>query len=616
MRALVPVVFLLLLVVAVVSFADDYDLSDPSTADVLVLGPEEAANLGYSVAAGDLDGDDIPDMIVGAPALGNTWQVYRRGGVFLLFSRLGYLDGGIFDLATEASHAQLLGSPGQFTGTDVAAGDLNNDGIDDLIVGAARAAGPGGELILGAVFVFYGRADWPPTFYTAEADVTIWGEKADGQFGSQVAVGDFDGDGIDDLFASAPNYEAVGQEAAGKVYGFRGGALPAEIDLRVPSVEADVEVTGGLESMRLGIGLAAGDINGDGQDDLLLGAPGLPMPLPGNKEANDGSAYVIMGRALTDTLRIDLATDAPDVRLLWPDQLSNLGLAVAAGDINDDGWGDLAVSAPNVPTKDGAGQVFVLYGRATWPAVITLSTADVTVYGPEPGDRFGFALAFGDSNGDCVDDLYIGAPRFFATGEGHVYVVAGSREFPQEAQIDLAVDEPLHRIIAAQENDHIGFALATADIDANGAADLLIGGRAADLINPERIAGGAMAVLLSDDENLPPVADAGPDRTTVPNVMVVLDGTGSYDPEGAPLTYQWEQMSGPDNLAIHTPGDAAPYIIPVTPGIYVFELVVYDCLSASEPDQMQVEVVELPDEDDDTTADDDDDTAPGDDDTF
>jgi hypothetical protein len=600
--------WILVLLLAASAWATTYDLSQPSASQVKLGGPEADADLGYSIAVGDLDGDGLPDLAVGAPGFGAESAGSLLGAVYVLLSTNGVV-GRDVDLASDAADVKVVGEVDYNLGYSVAIGDVNHDGRNDLIVGAARAPGPSDEAVLGAVFVFFGRADWPAALdTTSDPDLTIWGEKADGQFGARLAVGDFDGDGADDLFVAAPGYEDVGAPSAGKVYGFRGGTLDGVIDLRQASVQGDVEVVGETGGQRLGLGLALGDLDGDGYADLAMGAPGLSPPLPGSKEGNPGVGYVIRGRALTADLLINLASAAPDVRLSWPDQTGNLGAALAVGDIDGDGLLDLAIAAPNLPTKSTAGDVFVVHGQYTLPAMIDLSTADLTIRGAQADERFGFALAAGDVTGDCVDDLLIGAPRFGSLGVSRAYVIAGSRDYPTQHVIDLAGGgAPLHTILGAAARDEAGFAVALADLDGDGVEDMIVGARAENLSSPSRAKAGAAYAVLSASVNQRPVADAGPDREGVADVPIVLDGSGSADPEGAPIEYAWAQTAGPADATIFHGDTATAVVVCPESGQYRFQLIVADCRLASTPDDVVVTIDEFPSDDDidDDAADDD-----------
>lgn len=599
--------------------AGTYDLSEQAVSQLRVWGAESDANLGYSLAAGDLDGDGMIDLAVGSPGFGSVSYGSLRGAVYLFLSSQGQAAGEI-DLAKAEAEVRLMGADASFTGYALAVGDLNGDGIDDLAVGAPRSEGPDGEAVLGVVFIFYGSESWAAQLATtADADVIIQGEKTDGQFGAQLAIGDFNGDGIADLFAAAPAYEDLDAEAAGKVYGFLGGNLDAEIDLRLVEVEGDIEIVGERTAQRLGQGLAVGEMNGDGYDDLALGAPGLAPPLPGSgdKENFAGTGYVFLGREVPSTLRLDLAADAPDTRLAWSGQLNNLGAALAIGDIDDDGLGDLLLAAPNLPSKSAAGEVFTVYGRTNWPTEFDLGAADITIHGASSGEHFGFAVATGDTTGDCVPDLFLGAPRLDPLNRSHAYALAGDRDFPLQLEIDLAgADSPLHTVIGAAAGDRAGYAVLLADLDADGVRDLVIGAPTTDPDTlPARTEAGAVYVIISDGVNQPPLADAGPDRESYVNLPVVLDGTGSADPDDAAIAYAWTQTSGPATATLFDAATATPVVVPTEAGTYVFQLLVADCALSGDPDEVVVEVEAYPPDDDDDTGADDDDTGADDDDT-
>jgi K319L-like, PKD domain/FG-GAP repeat len=616
MRGFSAMLALVLLFAAPV-FAAQYDLADSEDSDTAAWGEQVLAALGYSLAVGDFDGDGQDDIAAGAPG-----QDAFRGAVVLLLSSEGFLDRAI-DLAAGDADVTISGEAGQYLGYALAAGDFNDDGIDDLAVGAARAPGPSDEDALGAAFVFFGRANWPATLSTtAGPDAIIWGEKTAGQFGTTLAAGDFDGDQVDDLFVAAPLFEDVGASAAGKVYGFLGASVAGVIDLRPATTEADIEVVGEAGGERLGQTVAVGDLDGDGLADLVLGAPSVAPPAPGSKEGFPGQALVIFGREVVGVLRIDLAVDTPDVRLTPSLPSNNLGAALAIGDVNSDGLGDLVLGGPNLPaSKSTAGDVYVVHGQMVWPETIDLAVADLTIHGALAGERFGAALAVGDITGDCVDDLLIGAPRFGNLSFAHAYVIEGDPEYPLQYVIDLAVDgAALHTVIGAEALDQTGAVVATGDFDDDGVSDLLLGAPANNGPSGNREDAGAFFAILATATNQPPVADAGPDRQTVVNVPVVLDGRGSSDAEGAELTYTWTQTAGPEAVALFDPTSATPLLTPTLTGTYRFELLVADCVFTSDADQVVVTVDPFPTgDDDDATGDDDaaddddatDDDAPG-----
>jgi hypothetical protein len=602
MRAFV-VAGLLLLALTATAPATEYNLANAGTATLRADGPASGADLGWSVAVGDLDGDGKPDLVIGAPSL--IVSGARAGAVYVLLGKNG-LTGRDIDLATQAADVTIVGDADSYFGWSVAVGAVTGGATADLIVGAARSTGPGGEAVLGAVYIFHGRATWPAQLTPADADVVIWGESAGSEFGDALALGDFNGDGKVDLFVGAPGFEAVGAPSAGKVYGFLGGVLPSVIDLRQPSVSANVEVTGEAGGDRLGQGLTLGDFDGDGYADLAMGAPGVSSPLPGHKEGFPGTVYVIRGRKLTQPLAIDLSSAAPDVRITWPGELNNLGTALAAGDLNGDGLADLAIGAANLPDKSTAGEVFVVFGQYTLPATVDLSTADVTIDGGQAGERFGYALTMGDVSGACLDDLVIGAPNFDSLGVSHVYVIAGGRNLPAQLHIDLAAGgEPYDLIDGAVVGDEAGFALALADLNGAGVEDFLVGAPAESVGNPTRTTAGSVFAIINQATIQPPTANAGPDRTTVVNVPVALDGSGSHDPASAPLTYAWTQIAGPAQATLLQAGTATPLAIATTPGAYSFQLIVANCGKSSAPADVAVMVKAFPGGTDDDTTDDD-----------
>ena len=388
-------------------------------------GANESARLGTSVAVADLDGDGVGDIVMGAPEADAPGS--GEGGVFVFYGGSRLASDSSFDLATVRPDITIWGAEtGARMGRAVATGDFNGDGIPDLAVGAPGEGDRFGRPDCGVVYVFYGQHGLQrgiELFGGAVAMTTIRGPVPNGYAGDSLAAGDVNGDGFDDLIIGAPVGPAFKDKETGAVHVVLGGPkfTPSAIIDLSDATQVDLRILGAAAGDQLGTGVGAGDINGDGKADILLGAPNAKFaPL-----LFTGRAYAIFGRSFLAGTTIDLATTPADVTLAGQDDGAQLGASTVGGDLNNDGIDEWVVGAPSA---DRTGQAYRILGRTVWS---DLGVTAAATQGNRPGDAAGTALAIGDVNGDGVGDLVMSSPSFDGltlanTDGGAVYVFLGT----------------------------------------------------------------------------------------------------------------------------------------------------------------------------------------------
>lgn len=342
---------------------------------------------------------------------------------------------------------------------------------------------------------------------TAEAQGLILGVDA-GDLRSDLpalVTGDFNGDGAADIllgarFGDGPDNT---RQDAGEAYVIFGPLDPqATVDLAAG--EADLILWGASPGDNLGFAAAAADLNGDGIDDIVLGAPFMRDPQ--NPNVKLGGVLIIFGGPdLGGSL--DLAVSDPDVTILGPSPSSFLGDSLAAGDVNGDGAPDLiagatfALHAPDPgqpPVQTGAAYLF--FGRSPWPALLRTADGeyDAAVFGAEEFDELGDTVASGDINGDGIDDIILTAEAADGPDNGRpvaaeVYVLLGSRRLGGDYETARGDYDLI--VFGADPQDTLGFSLASADLDGDGAAELIMGARLDDNPLAARTRTGAVYIL-------------------------------------------------------------------------------------------------------------------------
>lgn len=457
----------------------------------LITGPHSNAYLGQSVSlAGDVNSDGITDLIVGGfsidddgPNAGRAYVIYGRTGTPLS-------DIDLSNLSEAEGFVIQGGADGDFAGGAVSsAGDVNNDGIADLIVGAARNDDGGNSA--GAAYIIFGTSE--PTrgnidlssLSASDGSVLLGGVNQN--VGTSVSsAGDINGDGIVDLIVGAPGASVSGAGAAYAIFG-RSEPFPAAIDLTALSATDGFIVVGDDSWDSAGQSVSsAGDINGDGIDDLVVGAFAAGI---GEGVWGPGEAYFIFGKAGATRGNIDLTTfSASDgFTVTGISTYDWTGFSVSsAGDINGDGLSDAVIGAP-YHTQFGntePGKAFVIFGKTgSTRSSIDLSSLDPSdgfvIQGDEPADHAGFSVSSaGDVNGDNFDDIVIGSHYGDDGGSaaGEAYIIFG-KAGSTRSNIDLSNLDANDGVViqGAVDFDRAGTSVSGAgDINNDGFADVIL----------------------------------------------------------------------------------------------------------------------------------------------
>ena len=370
------------------------------------------------------------------------------------------------------------------------AGDVNSDGIDDIIIGASRADANGSDS--GQSYVVFGNSSGvSPSLELSALDGTngfvLDGIVAGDQLGSSVSsAGDVNGDGIDDIIITAPGADANGSFAAGQsyvVFGSSNGFSP-NLDLASLDGTNGFAITGITGSSGVGSVSTAGDVNGDGFDDLILGAVGAV-----SSGMITGQSYVVFGASggFSPNLALSSLNGANGFTLNGIAMYDDSGRSVSsAGDVNGDGFDDIIIGASGAdPNGSNSGQSYVVFGKSNgFSANLALSSLNGTngfiLNGVADGDRAGRSVSgAGDVNGDGIDDFIIGASTADPNGSfsGQSYVVFGSGSgFGASLELSSLDGTNGFALNGIAASDQSGLSVSTAgDINGDNLDDIIIG---------------------------------------------------------------------------------------------------------------------------------------------
>ena len=444
------------------------DFTLNSDADVYFDGSNIADYSGQAVSGlGDWDGDGYAEILIAAPY--HDYGNVNAGMVYVV----GGNETASLDLDTDAI-ASLYGEDiDDLAGWGLdGGGDFDGDGVEDVLIGAYQAEGSTAPTNSGIAYLFLGTFSGINAM--SSADASFEGDNTNGLLGRDVAfVGDLDND-LDDEIALAAPYEKVGTETySGRLYVVNGSTTVSGSSKA--STSAATAIEGEHKNAKLGYSEysnatdAAGDVDGDGNGDLIVGSfsyeVGGASPI-----AKAGRAYLFYGSLPTGNISASTA----DVIVTGTNVNEYVGYSVAGpGDLDDDGYDDVVIGADGLGSERGA--ALVIYGGVSVASSWNSTNADAVLYGDDLGEHAGRSVAAaGDSDADGRPDFLVGAPynSKLATSGGVVYVVFEA----VQGTIYLGSDANVGRMYGDATQVYAGYAMAAAgDYDGDGNDDLLFG---------------------------------------------------------------------------------------------------------------------------------------------
>jgi flagellin-like protein len=434
-------------------FLGTFDLTN---ANVTFNGIDAEDYSGNSVSSGDFNGDGFDDVLIGAFSADPNGV--NSGASYIIFGSNNLSE------SIELSNANVTFN-GKVSldnaGSSVSSGDFNGDGFDDVLIGA-KGADPNSDSAAGESYVVFGSADFSGVIELSNANVTLKGIDAGDYSGNSVSSGDFNGDGFDDVLIGAFSADPNSDSAAGESYVVFGSAdFSGVIELSNANVTLNGIIAGDVSGFRV----SSGDFNGDGFDDVLIGAMCA--------YSDTGESYIVFGAF--DINGVFNLTDA-NVTLNGIDVGDRSSSSVSSGDFNGDGFDDVLIGAKQADPNSNfdAGETYIVWGNSGLSGVIELNNANVTFNGASGSDYSGYSVSSGDFNGDSIEDILIGTEWSEPLGES--YIVWGNSDLSG----DFNLTDTNITLNGVDAYDYSGRSMCSGDFNGDGISDVLIGAPYAD----------------------------------------------------------------------------------------------------------------------------------------
>jgi hypothetical protein len=400
----------------------------------------------------DINGDGYTDLAVGAEYFST-----QKGRAYIFEGGASGVSGQDLSSTGSASTTLTGEATNSYFGKSVALGDINGDGYADIAVGA--------DFYLsqpGSVYIFEGSQTGIQDLDlsgSGSADTILEGEVIEDRFGFTLAMGDVNGDGYADLAVGAHYY---GSEQ-GKVYIFNGSSSGISDQDLSSSGSADTVLAGEASNNNFGWSIALGDVDGDGFSDCAIGAYGY--------NSLQGRVYIFEGGGSGISDQDLSGTGTADTTLTGGATSNRFGSCVSFGDVDGDGYADIAVGAQQYDM--GRGRVYIFEGSIAGISDQGTGTADTTLTCGDGSQLFGVYLTLGDTDADSYADLAVGAMNY-SSQKGRVYIFEGGNSGISDQ--DLSASGSADAILTGETASTVfGIASAIGDFNSDGYSDVCIG---------------------------------------------------------------------------------------------------------------------------------------------